>query len=233
MTCEPLNKPVAIVPARAGSKRLPGKNYHPLLGKPLIQYTLEAAKESDLFTQILVSTDDPVVADIALKLDCQPLERPSALGQDDSTTDAVIADVITRVNLSDKQLIVLLQPTSPLRQAHHIVQAYHYYQSLPSSDNGVISLVKGSKKYLKAYCLLDQELTPIYRKDASYSCEQALPDVYLPNGALYLFSVAAYRAEGCIPRSGLKPYIMAEHDSIDIDTIEDLREAERLIKARM
>lgn len=233
MISDSLPKPVAVVPARAGSKRLPGKNHYPLLGKPLVQYTLEAAKSSGIFQDVLVSTDDPVVNEIAARFDCQRINRPAALSQDDTTTDAVIADLIDKQHLVDDHLIVLLQPTSPLRQASHIQQAYALYQALSPLDTGVISVVEGDKKYLKAYCLVEDKLAPIYHKDASYSCEQTLPAVYLPNGALYLFSVQAFRVNGCIPRDGLKPYIMSAQDSIDVDDIEDLREAERLIKARV
>jgi len=111
---------LAIVPARGGSKGLPGKNVKPLLGKPLIGWTLEAAKASQYLDRIHVSTDDAEIAAVAAKFGCAPdFMRPEALAQDKSSViDAVLHD-IDRIG-EHWDFLVLLQPTSPLRMTSDI-----------------------------------------------------------------------------------------------------------------
>ena len=102
-----------IIPARGGSKRLPGKNILPLAGKPLIAWTIEAAKKSKLLAGYAVSTEDKKIAAVAAKYGAQVICRPEELASDEATTLTVMQHALSQI---DADILVLLQPTSPIRK---------------------------------------------------------------------------------------------------------------------
>ena len=116
-------KIIALIPARGGSKRLPRKNVLPLNGKPLIGWTIDAAKGSNYVDEVFVSTDDVEIADIASKYGANvPGLRPAHLPSETATTESVLLHTLERVG-SDADILILLQPTSPLRTARHVDEA--------------------------------------------------------------------------------------------------------------
>ena len=121
------NNYIAIIPARAGSKRLPGKNLLDIAGKPLIAWTIEAAVNAGLFERIIVSTDSREIADIAVEYGAEvPFLRPEELSGDNSTTADVLKHLLIASGLDEDKLcthFALLQPTSPLRNAENIKEA--------------------------------------------------------------------------------------------------------------
>lgn len=223
-------KLIALIPARGGSKGLPGKNLYPLNGKPLIEYTIDAALASELFSEIVVSSDDLDILAFAQNKNLVALSRPAALATDLAPTDVVIEHVITELGLSENDVICLLQPTSPLRHEEHIKAAWSLFQS--KDCHGVISVYVPDKTPFKAY-LLNKEgyLTGLVGPDYPYTPRQSLPETYYPNGAIYLFSVASFQKQMQIPREDLIPFVMSQEDSIDIDTIEDIKTVERILRS--
>ena len=108
-------KVLALVPARGGSKGIPRKNMAQLSGKSLLAYTINAAKDVSAISEIVVSSDDADILQEARNLKSTPLLRPSELATDIATTDTVIAHFLTREDIANEDIILLLQPTSPLR----------------------------------------------------------------------------------------------------------------------
>jgi CMP-N,N'-diacetyllegionaminic acid synthase len=226
-----MSKVLALIPARGGSKGIKQKNLAPLLGKPLIAYSIAAAQVSDVIDAIYVSSDDEAILAAGENLGAKAIKRNPALAQDESPTDPVIGEFIEREQLAQDDLIVLLQPTSPLRTAVHIREALAAYKR-HSSCRSLISVYEINNKVLKAYLSGGEFLAPLAGANTSYSRRQDLPSVYMPNGALYIFSVAEFLRENKIPRDRIIPYHMSEADSLDIDVPSDLAAAEAALLQR-
>ncbi len=215
-----MNKTVTLIPARGGSKGIPKKNIVSLVGKPLIAYSIEAALECQKFDDIVVSSDDEEILSVAGEYPVLTHLRASEYARDESDMDGVINDVIEHHGYSDDTTLVLLQPTSPLRQASHIESALNQYVSCLA--DALISVTTIDNKVLKAFTVENNFLQPVSEASAAYSRRQDLPPVYLPNGALYIFKVGKFLENKKIPRTNVCPYIMTAEDSIDIDAPDDL-----------
>jgi CMP-N,N'-diacetyllegionaminic acid synthase len=222
---------LALIPARGGSKSIPKKNIVPLLGKPLLAYSIEAALQSGVIDHVYVSSDDAEILSAAQQFGATPLQRTPSLALDESPTDPVIADFIAKVAAEPEDIIVLLQPTSPLRTAEHVRAAVESFQAAPAGQ-AVISVCNIDNKVLKAYLQQGDYLEALAGADFPYKRRQDLPALYMPNGALYIFSVRSFTQQQGIPRQQLKPYRMTVDDSADIDTLDDLRKAEQILVLR-
>lgn len=205
---------IAIIPARGGSKRLPGKNIKLLHGKPLIAYTIEAALKSKYITRVLVSTDDKEIADVAIQYGADvPELRPDFLATDNASSNDVIKYTLDLVKSKYNEIndnCVLLQPTSPLRNSRHIDEAIDLF--LDKEADSVISFTKEYHplKWNK-YINENGKLEDIEGLDDRVS--------YFPNGAIYVLSFNAIEnADYYINSIG---YVMERNYSIDIDTQED------------
>jgi CMP-N-acetylneuraminic acid synthetase len=224
---------IAFIPARGGSKGIKNKNLALLAGKPLIAYAIQAAQDSGVITRIIVSSDAPEILKAAEALGAEGLKRPAELATDSATTDAAIAHFVTALELATQPetTIVLLQPTSPLRTGAHIAQAFALWQT--RRPRGVISVYEPAEHPAKAFQLGDDGLlTGLYGADAPFAPRQSLTKAFMPNGAIYIFSVAEFLANSCVPRAGLAPFIMDVEDSLDIDSPSDLEAAERILQGK-
>jgi len=226
-----MSKVLALIPARGGSKGIKQKNLASLLGKPLIAYSITAAQDSEVIDAVYVSSDDEAILAAGESLGAKAIRRNSALAQDESPTDPVIGEFIEREHLAQDDIIVLLQPTSPLRTAGHIREALAAYKD-HRTCRSLISVYEINNKILKAYLGGGEFLAPLAGANTSYSRRQDLPSVFMPNGALYIFSVAEFLRENKIPRSQIIPYHMSEADSLDIDIPSDLVAAEAALLQR-
>ncbi|MDA9244101.1 acylneuraminate cytidylyltransferase family protein [Amylibacter sp.] len=210
---------LAIIPARGGSKRLPDKNILDFAGKPLIAWTIAAALKSKYITNVIVSTDDAKIASIAKKYGAKvPFLRPESLASDESTTIDVVLDLINK--LSEKyEYITLLQPTSPLRTAQHIDEAF---EQLRDKD-AVVSLVKTEHPIewcntLSSNKNLDNFINGAVRNKRS----QDLPEWYRINGAIYIVKTDVFLHEKAfLLEKGAVAYLMDREVSIDIDQKQD------------
>ena len=224
---------IALITARGGSKGLKRKNILNLNGKPLIAWTIEAALMCDFIDVCYVTTEDQEIAEVSKKYGATVINRPDSLAQDNSTSEQVIAHAIDEFTLMDADPlnIVLLQPTSPLRTSDHISQALDVFNE--KKAHCVISVFEPKHCAAKAY-KIDAlgRLTGMLSASAPYAPRQQLPETFLPNGAIYWFSVDAYKQHNQIPRENVYPYIMSEQDSIDIDTIDDFNQIEKIIRGR-
>lgn len=228
---------LAIVPARGGSKGIPGKNMVDLNGKPLMQYTFDAAKESKFIDRILLSTDDEKFAEFGRSQDIDVEMRPAEL----ATDTAVMKDVINYHldRLAEKgytpDIFILLQPTSPLRTSQHIDEALKLLTEDETAD-AIVSVMDMPHQYLpmKILKMDDSGALKFYQEDGEkYTTRQALPHLYARNGAaIYAVYTDVYRKTGSLYGTRCLPYVMEEEDSVDIDKPFDLFLADCILKSR-
>ena len=216
----------ALVPARCGSKGILQKNIAPLGDQPLLAYTLKAAQESGVIDAVYVSSDDDQILSVAHYYGAERLKRDPHLARDESPIDPVVAEFIHRIKPAGKDIIILLLPTSPLRNATHIREALAEFQDFPTCHS-LISVYEVNNQLMKAYVGGGEFLHPLAGAQSSYLRRQDLPSLYMPNGAISIFKVDDFLREENIPRTHEIPYLMSEYDSIDVDTPEDLRIAEQ------
>ncbi len=227
-----MQKVFALLPARGGSKGILQKNIAPLLDQPLIAYSIQAAQASGVIDDIYVSSDDDQILSVAHYYKAERLKRDPHLARDDSPTDPVIAEFIHRVKPAAKDIIVLLQPTSPLRTGEHIREALAEFNDFPTFHS-LISVYEISNKFMKAYVGGGEFLHPLAGEHTSYTRRQDLPSLYMPNGAIYIFKVDDFLREEKIPRTHIIPYLMSDDDSLDIDTPDDLAIAAQRLRERL
>lgn len=219
---------IGVVPARAGSKGLPGKNLAPFLGAPLYRRAVSVGFEAGL-DEIVVTTDIAEILAAPPEPRLRVARRPSALAGDATPMADVLADLLDR-EIRGAATIVLLQPTSPLRTAAHVQATLARFAEGDASlaltatrtDNGV----------LKSGLVVDGFLRAVRRNADLFSNRQSLPPLYRPNGAVYAFAADAFRAAAGFPSDAVAVVEMSAEESVDIDTYKDLCDAEaRLRKA--
>ncbi|WP_341659299.1 acylneuraminate cytidylyltransferase family protein [Vibrio sp.] len=222
---------VALITARGGSKGLPRKNVLPVCGTPLIGLTINAAKECDHIVGVYVSTDNEEIAKVSMDFGAKIINRPSELASDTASSIDVVCHAIEWLEahsmLTDD--LVLLQPTSPLRNSNHLNEALTQYNK--SEAFLVTSVFEPSHTPIKSYIQKSNgSIVGLYSEDAPYMRRQDLPKAFLPNGAIYAFSVEEFKKTNHFPNINVFPYVMSEADSTDIDTIEDLKIVEKRLK---
>lgn len=215
-----------LITARGGSKGLPGKNTRPLRGKPLLTYTVEAALKADL-DDVVLSTDDPAIAAAGRAAGARvPFMRPNALATDEATTLDVILHAAGALDLTDDDIICLLQPTSPLRTAQDLRDALKLYQTHRAP---VIGVVRATKPLSWLHALSPEgRLTPRFEQPTA-SRRQLAEELFWPNGAIYVASLEQWRA-GDLMRGAI-PHEMPPERSVDIDTLTDFLLAELLLSS--
>jgi CMP-N,N'-diacetyllegionaminic acid synthase len=217
-------KAIAIVPVRAGSKGLPGKNLMPLSGVPLY---LRAVRQGILTVgNALLSTDIPEIDEADLPAGCALCRRPKYLGADDTTMAEVIEHVINDYDLKGKT-IVLLQATSPLRSDHDIRSAMALFSE--GEHDIVLSVTERDRTILKYGMLENNTFTNLSAGDFCFYNRQQLPPVFGPNGAVYVFSANRFLEAGGFPAERIGAIDMPEDRSMDIDTLDDLLRAEQIL----
>ena len=225
---------VAIIPARAGSKRLPGKNMLPLAGKPLIQWTLDAAIAAKVFDLIAVTTDDPDVQALAARQGVVTIPRPAELATDSATSMDTLLHALDWLESRGQtpQRVMLLQPTSPLRTSGDIRNAITRMDETGAAS--VISVCEMEHPPLWANTLpadgsMDHFLADSLRNRRS----QDLPTYYRLNGAIYLSTREALLREKSFFAPPSFSLIMDRQHSIDIDTSDDLALARFLLQKKL
>ncbi len=224
---------LAIIPARSGSKGLPGKNVRHLHGKPLLAWSIEAGQHSKCLDRIIVSTDDATIADIAREWGAEtPCLRPAELAQDDTSSMAVVFHILEWLAKHEQYVpdaTMLLQPTSPLRTAHDIQSALQLYTA--KHADGVVSVSPVTKHPLWMK-VLDAEgrLNDFIAQEQPITSRQALPPVYALNGAIYLASSKVLTKYQTWYTQQTYGYVMPVERSLDIDSAWDWHIVEILLK---
>ena len=225
-----VKKMLAIVPARGGSKGVARKNIRQLGGKPLLEWTLDAALNSDFIDKVVVSTECCEVASVATAFGIDmPFMRPPRLSRDDTA----VADVVEHVLSSlDEQYedVILLQPTSPLRSNTHITDALRAYYK--SDARSLVSVCRAEKSPYWMYTINEERLLkPLLTYEGLLKRRQDLPAVYQLNGAIYVVNVPLFLNKKEFVYCDTVPYVMDQSSSLDIDTLMDFQIAEAMLAA--
>jgi CMP-N,N'-diacetyllegionaminic acid synthase len=224
---------LAIIPARGGSKSIPRKNVRLLCGKPLIAHTIEVALSSKLVNRVVVSTEDKEIADISKEHGAEVISRPPELAQDDTPSLPVFQYAIKHLEERGDyrpEIIVVLQPTSPLRIAEDIDRAIEEF--LEAKYDSVVSVCEVEHPPHWMYTLEGERLKPLIEGGKKVVRRQDAPKVYRLNGAVYVYSRDTTMKENRVLGRDTKAYIMPLERSIDIDTELDFKLAELLMRER-
>ena len=206
---------LAIIPARGGSKRLPRKNILDLNGKPLIAYSIEAGLNSKYIDKVVVSSDNKEILDISQKYGALTIKRADELASDTATTFDAIKHTIENIDRYD--YVVLLQPTSPLRDENHIDEAIELLDE--KKANAVVSVCEMEHSPLWSNTL-DSSLSMqnFLRDDVLNKRSQDLEKYYRLNGAIYISKTEKLLQERTfLLKDSIFAYIMSREHSVDID----------------
>jgi CMP-N,N'-diacetyllegionaminic acid synthase len=206
---------LAIIPARGGSKRLPRKNVLDLNGKPLIAYSIEAGVNSKCIDKVIVTSDDDEILDISRKFGADIIKRPDELANDTATTFDAIKHTID--NCEKYDYIVLLQPTSPLRNEKHIDEAIELLEN--KKADAVISVCEMDHSPLWSNALPeDLSMKNFLREEVLNKRSQDLEKYYRINGAIYICKIEKLlENKGFFLKENIFAYTMDRNSSIDID----------------
>jgi CMP-N,N'-diacetyllegionaminic acid synthase len=216
---------LGIIPARGGSKGVPGKNLALVAGRPLIAWTTRAAQASGCISRLIVSTDDQVIADVARQHGAEvPFLRPAELAQDDTPgIEPVLHAVRWLDEYEDYQpgYIMLLQPTSPFRSGEDIVAVVKLAQSRQADAVVSVCPAHHHPYWMKR---LDAEgrMCDFIKLNQSYASRQDLPDVYALNGAIYLVRREVLLTQRKFYTDATFGYVMPVERSLDVDSPWDL-----------
>ena len=221
---------LAIIPARGGSKGIPRKNIKPLMGKPLIGWSIDVAKQASCIDRVIVSTEDQEIASVARELGADvPFMRPAELAADETPSIAPVLHVIEQ--LSEFDWVLLLQPTSPLRSAEDIDGIWQFCQDRNSPSAVAVTEV-GKHPYWMYQSDAEHRLQPFIKGRPDVTRRQDLPSAYVLNGAFYLARIEWLLKQGGFVGPETLGYVMPPERSVDLDTPQDWRWVEFLIEQK-
>ena len=227
-------KILSIITARGGSKGLKRKNVVDLAGKPLIAWTIEASLDSKYITKTIVSSDDKEALDIYKEYGANDVRRPDDLSSDNATSESVIKHTIDYLESKGEMfdIVILLQPTSPLRNSKDIDSAFEIMFN--SDATAVISTSEFDNKILKTFIETpDGFLKGVSNNEYPFMRRQDLPAVYMSNGAIYIIDMYIFNKTLSLITDRTVPYLMPANKSFDVDSESDLLSIERLIKSNL
>ena len=224
---------VALIPARGGSKGIPRKNLRTVAGKPLLAYSIAAAVDSDLVDRTFVSTEDEEIAAVARSFGAEVITRPPALATDTAQNDAVCIHALDAMRQSglSPEILVLLQPTSPLRTALNIDDCLAGLRA--SGANSAMSICPVSHHPAKCVVRSGDLVSPYINEMEFEARRQDLPVLFRQNGAIYAVRVEAFLARRrfyCPPCHG---YVMGSDVSIDVDQEVDIALADLILAGKI
>lgn len=219
---------LAIIPARGGSKRLPRKNVLDLCGKPLIAWSIEAGLKSKYIDKVVVSSDDYEILETSKKFGAETIKRPDELANDTATTFDAIKHAIDSLEKYD--YIVLLQPTSPLRNEKHIDEAIELLEN--KQAGAIVSVCEVDHSPLWSNTLpKDASMNNFLKDEILNKRSQDLEKYYRLNGAIYICETEKLLLnKSFFLKQGIFAYNMEKIDSIDVDDLLDFKVAEAICR---
>jgi CMP-N,N'-diacetyllegionaminic acid synthase len=218
---------LSIIPARAGSKRLPRKNLIDLAGRPLIAWTIEASLNSKYITKTVVSSDSEEILKIAKEYGADIIKRPGVLANDTASSESVVAHALESIE-EEFNFVVLLQATSPLRNTKDIDNSFE--KLFRENVTALISVCETDNKILKAFKENEKGfIEGLSNNKYPFMRRQDLPKTYMSNGAIYIVKVSDFLKNNSFYTAKTVSYIMNGARSLDIDTKDDLKKANKCI----
>lgn len=227
-------KTLAFIPARGGSKGIPRKNIVDVAGKPLMAWAIESAKKSKSIDRIVVSSEDDEILAVAKRYGAETIRRPNALAADNVPPEPSLTHALRELkkNKYVPDIIVYLQTTSPLRTAGDIKNALRAF--LKSNATSLISVYTSpdlDKKVLRSFIINKKGfLSGTVNDRYPFMNRQALPEVFMPNGAIYIINNKEFLKTGTLFTSKTLPFMMEGEKNTDLDTYEDLEIVRKALK---
>ena len=223
---------LGIIPARGGSKRIPGKNKKDFCGKPLITYMIEAAIGAELLDRIVVNSDDPDILAIAANYpEVYPLERPPVIAKDHSKAIEYVRQTLTYFEQKGESydVVVILQPTSPLTTSQDIDETIQL-QKMTQSDSAVsVMKLDHAIHPIKMKTMNGDKLLPFVESEQGRMAEHELPTIYVRNCSVYV-STKETIEKGKVIGDDCRGYVMPTERSVDINDPIDFDFAEFLYR---
>lgn len=224
---------LAIIPARGVSKGIPKKNIVPLLGKPLIAWTIEASKASKYINRTIVSSDSDEILKVSEEYGAEAVKRPDDISGDNAPFQLLITHALETLKNQENyfpDFLAYLQPTSPLRTTTDIDKAMEYM--LSKKAEALISVYPQDKKFLKTFIVnskgyLEGAVNDIY----PFANRQDLPDLFMPNGAIFIIKTSVFLKRKQLFAPKTVPFVMDADRSVDVDNLEDLLKIEKILKS--
>jgi len=229
-------KIIAIIPARGGSKGIPGKNIKILAGVPLICHTIESVKKSSFVDIIIVSTDDKKIASIAKEADALvPFMRPKQYAKDSSPSSDAILHAIDWFEKKKQwfDIVILLEPTSPLRKEDDIDKAIQKFVDSYATVDALVSVgeIHMESPYISK--VIDHGFVkPLIEEHSSYYQRQQLPKAYFPYGVIYISKIETYKIHKTFYQKRTIPYVIERWQNYEIDDIYDFACIEKILEEK-
>jgi pseudaminic acid cytidylyltransferase len=223
---------IAIIPARGGSRRIPGKNIKLFAGKPIIAYSIEAAKASDIFDRIIVSTDSDEIAKVAIAYGAEiPFVRPQELSDDHTPTAPVITHAIQWFNDRGHfpEFACCIYATAPFVKPEFLKEGYEII--VKYNVTSVFSVTTFSFPIFRSLKITAKGTLAMFWPEHELTRSQDLPEAYHDAGQFYWLKIDSFLKSGKIYTPDARPVILPRHLVQDIDTPEDWITAERMLKA--
>ncbi|MGX7668105.1 acylneuraminate cytidylyltransferase family protein [Flavobacterium pedocola] len=214
------HKTIAIIPARGGSKRLPGKNTMLLGGIPLLVHSIKYAQKHDFIDQVYVSTDDAKIKEVALQFGALVVDRPSELSGDFEPTVSALKHVLSTIEPVEN--VILLQPTNPLRPEDLLQEAFQVFTS--GKHESLFTVTRNLHKLGK---INNNQFEPYNYEIGQRS--QDLEPLYFENGLLYITKASLIEQDTIISQEAFPMIVTSVFAGIDIDTQEDFDYAEYIL----
>ena len=223
-------KTLALIPARAGSKRVPGKNIRQLCGKPLIQYSIEHAKAASCVDRIAVTTDDVKAAEIAVELGCDLINRPPHLASDKATTTDAVKHALEfyRVRGEFPEFVILLQPTIPIRELHLLNKSVEILKQT-RCDSVTSHILVDFYHPNRLKVVRDDQLYPYVETELEKIPRSELPPVYCRDGSIYAFRANLPFERDSLLGSEQRAVYTTDDYFVNIDNKKDWLLAEALV----
>jgi CMP-N-acetylneuraminic acid synthetase len=226
-------KILAIIPARGGSKGIPRKNIRPLCGKPLIAWTIEQAIQSKLLNRVIVSTEDEEIAQISRQYGAEvPFLRPVEYAQDHSPSSEAVLHVLDTLEAQGDayDIIVLLEPTSPLRKVNDIDTALSQFVNSGEFE-ALVSLGEVHMEHpMIVKKVIDGRLAPYMEVKQAIWQRQQVDKAYFPYGVIYAVKVAEYRQHKSFYLPNTMPYFIERWQNYEVDDLDDFLITELMLK---
>lgn len=225
---------IAIIPARGGSKGLPGKNIRPLCGKPLLAWTVEKALKSQLLDTVLVSTDSPAIAEVAAQSGAAvPFLRPEALATDEAPTLAVVRHALEFYRTQEGRefdYVVLLEPTSPLREDGDIDAMLRALDAESDAFDAVVSVGRVNEHPSIMKRVVGNRMMPFFEDVVAATRRQDNVPAYFPYGVAYIVKTHTLVEEESFYPRRCRPYLIKRYQNYEIDDLYDFLCIEAVMK---